>query len=310
MRTRCGPSRQARRPTPISTRFRSTAFRRSTCRTASSPTIRSGARRSRRCTTSSRTRAAPAYHTALKAAVAQRRESQGPAFPDWALDQAGIDVMLANRIAMGPGSRAAALSLDRVRRSADAAARHARRSGAHARHEPLYPREAKLLQRYLRDLNVRALPATLDEYVRTVVDADAARKQRAAARSASSSRRRICVRSISTIPIAAAAARDLRASTRRGGAPSRAEYKNARGLSLSRDRARSRAAEARRADPRARDVRRLLLAARQRAASARAGVQRFDAARHEVHHRPRRLAARRRDAGSARASRTSTPTSR
>jgi predicted TIM-barrel fold metal-dependent hydrolase len=42
---------------------------------------------------------------------------------------------------------------------------------------PLYPREAKLLQRYLRDLNVKALPATLDEYVRTVVNPTLARQR-------------------------------------------------------------------------------------------------------------------------------------
>jgi predicted TIM-barrel fold metal-dependent hydrolase len=45
----------------------------------------------------------------------------------------------------------------------------------------LYPREAKLLQRYLRDLSVRELPATLGEYVRVVVTGTLARQRAAGA---------------------------------------------------------------------------------------------------------------------------------
>src|SRR5262245_43138209 len=43
------------------------------------------------------------YHTSLKAAVSATTRARGQNFPTWALDQAGIDVMMANRIAMGPG---------------------------------------------------------------------------------------------------------------------------------------------------------------------------------------------------------------
>src|SRR6185436_10968488 len=43
------------------------------------------------------------YHTALKAAVTNIVRAQGQRFPEWALDQAGIEVMMANRIVMGPG---------------------------------------------------------------------------------------------------------------------------------------------------------------------------------------------------------------
>src|SRR5581483_7272823 len=44
-----------------------------------------------------------AYHNALKAAATGMIRSKGQAFPEWALDQAGIDVMMANRVSMGPG---------------------------------------------------------------------------------------------------------------------------------------------------------------------------------------------------------------
>src|SRR5215831_18597687 len=44
----------------------------------------------------------PTYHTALKGAVEDTRRARGLKFPEWVLDQAGIDVMMANRVAMGP----------------------------------------------------------------------------------------------------------------------------------------------------------------------------------------------------------------
>src|SRR5690242_1426966 len=112
----------------------------------------------------------PAYHTALKGAAEDARRSRGQKFPEWVLDQAGIDVMMANRIAMGSG-----LSTTRFRWVAfvdplllplDIKGEAARTPDT----RPLYPREAKLLDRYLKDLNLKALPATLDDYVRGVVN--------------------------------------------------------------------------------------------------------------------------------------------
>ncbi|HTI64435.1 MAG TPA: amidohydrolase family protein [Gemmatimonadaceae bacterium] len=109
------------------------------------------------------------YHAALKSAVASMQRAQAGTFPEWALDQAGIDVMMANRIAMGPG-----LALPRFRWIAfvdplmlplDVRGEAARTPDT----RPLYPREARLLARYMREINVRALPATLDGFVSGVV---------------------------------------------------------------------------------------------------------------------------------------------
>src|SRR5258705_7467047 len=92
-------------------------------------------------------------------------------FPEWALDQAGTEVMLANRIAMGPG-----LSAPRFRwvsyvdallfplsTKAEAAVTPDR--------EKLFPLEDQLLKKYLADLNISKLPHTLDEYLKQVVTA-------------------------------------------------------------------------------------------------------------------------------------------
>jgi uncharacterized protein len=111
----------------------------------------------------------PEYHTALKSAVANMQRTQGQHFPEWALDQANIDVMMANRIVLGTG-----LTPSRFRwiSFVDALMLPLAVKGEAARTpdtRSLYPRAAKLLQRYMRELNVHALPATLDEYIRTVV---------------------------------------------------------------------------------------------------------------------------------------------
>jgi hypothetical protein len=96
-------------------------------------------------------------------------KQKGEKFPAWALDQAGIEIMLANRIAMGPG-----LSAPRFRwvsyvdallyplsTKAEAALTPDR--------EKLFPLEDQLLKKYLADLSISKLPLTLDEYLKQVV---------------------------------------------------------------------------------------------------------------------------------------------
>ena len=105
----------------------------------------------------------------LKDTVGNVMKQKAEKFPDWALDQANIEVMLANRIAMGPG-----LSSPRFRwvsyvdallfplpTKAEAAVTPDR--------EKLFPLEDHLLKKYLSDLNISNLPATLDEYLKQVV---------------------------------------------------------------------------------------------------------------------------------------------
>ena len=112
---------------------------------------------------------AAAYRDALASAQRNVAQREGGHFPDWVLDQAGIDVMMANRIALGPG-----LAPPRFRWVAfDDALMLPLDTRAEAARTPdtrsLYPRETKLLQRYLRDLGLTALPRSLDAYVARVV---------------------------------------------------------------------------------------------------------------------------------------------
>jgi predicted TIM-barrel fold metal-dependent hydrolase len=164
-----------------------------------------------------------AYHAALKTAVASTQKAQGSRFPQWALDQAGIDIMMSNRIAMGPGlpsSRFKWISfVDALMLPLDVRGEAARTPDT----RPLYPREAKLLQRYLRDLDVRALPATLDDYVRLVVVPTLARQRSAGA--AGVKFEAAYLRPLDFDTPDTAAARRIYAQYAHGGVPSHAEYK-------------------------------------------------------------------------------------
>ena len=164
-----------------------------------------------------------AHRADLRAAMSRVIQEQKDKFPEWVLDQIGTEVMLANRIAMGPGlasprfrwvSFADALMLPLSSR-AEAAVTPDRAA--------LYPLEHKLLARYLADLQIAKLPATLDEYQRAVVTATLERQ-----------RQNGCVavkfeaaylRALDFGEASADAAGRIYARYVNGGDPSRADYK-------------------------------------------------------------------------------------
>ena len=109
------------------------------------------------------------YKEGVKAAALRTLKTQGDNFPTWALDKAGIDVMMANRIVMGPGLAPPrfrwVVYVDDLMLPVD--------TRKLARQTPdfvvLYPRETKLLKRHLTELGLSTVPATLDEYVSRVL---------------------------------------------------------------------------------------------------------------------------------------------
>src|SRR5579859_5651232 len=97
------------------------------------------------------------------------RAVKGKEFPSWALDRAGIETMFANRIAMGAGlprSRFRWVPFDDALLFPLAIDSEASRTPDT---RSLYPREAALLRRYLRDLGRESLPPTIDEYLTDVL---------------------------------------------------------------------------------------------------------------------------------------------
>jgi hypothetical protein len=105
-------------------------------------------------------------------------KQHGDATPAWILDQLNIETMFANRVAMGRG-----LSAPRFRWVPfDDALIFPLSNEAQKRfnedYKGFYPGEEKLLKRYLADLAVRALPATLDAYLKSIVTPTLERQKR------------------------------------------------------------------------------------------------------------------------------------
>jgi predicted TIM-barrel fold metal-dependent hydrolase len=102
---------------------------------------------------------------------ARRRamNERGDGYPAWVLDRLNIEVMFANRVAMGRG-----LTPERFRWVAFDDALILPLSSAavrkiHPDYAAFYPGEDALLRRYLSDLHMRAVPSTLSEYTARVV---------------------------------------------------------------------------------------------------------------------------------------------
>jgi len=111
----------------------------------------------------------PQWIAAKKAVYEGATKPAGDAFPSWVLDRIGTEVLLANRIAMGPG-----LAPPRFRWVSFAdALMYPLSTAAEAQATPdrvkLFPLEDALLRRYLANLKIAAVPATLDAYLKTVV---------------------------------------------------------------------------------------------------------------------------------------------
>lgn len=109
------------------------------------------------------------FRDAVNAARSRVKTAQGARFPEWVLDQVGTEVMLANRIALGPSLAPPRFRwvpfADALMLPLDSRVVAARTPDTRS----LYKKEAALLQRYLRDLGMRAIPRDLDSYVRLVV---------------------------------------------------------------------------------------------------------------------------------------------
>jgi predicted TIM-barrel fold metal-dependent hydrolase len=105
----------------------------------------------------------------LLAAKQRVMRERGDGYPAWILDQLNIEIMFANRVAMGRG-----LAAPRFRWVAfDDALLFPLNNEAAKRSNPdyrgFYPGEERLLKRYLSDLKINALPATLADYLKQVV---------------------------------------------------------------------------------------------------------------------------------------------
>ena len=164
------------------------------------------------------------YHSALKNAVATAQRTNGQRFPEWALDRAGIQIMMSNRIVMGAGLPAARFKWISFVDPLMLPLNNRNEATRTPDTRPLYPREEKLLQRYLRDLGLRTLPVTLDAYVKDVVNATLARQRAGGAVGIKFEAAYLRPLDFDD-PDSAAAARVYSRYANNSAAPTRAEYK-------------------------------------------------------------------------------------
>jgi hypothetical protein len=155
--------------------------------------------------------------------VQRIRRERGEGFPEWVLDRIGTEVMIANRVAMGPGLRPPRFLwvsyVDALLLPLSTKAEAAATPDAAA----LYPLEAKLLARYLSDLKLERVPDTLEEYLRTVVTPTLERQRQAgclAVKFEAAYLRRLDFGAADEITAGL-----VYAAYARGGEPTRAEYK-------------------------------------------------------------------------------------
>jgi predicted TIM-barrel fold metal-dependent hydrolase len=96
-------------------------------------------------------------------------QQKGSAYPEWVLDQMGVDVMLANRVAMGatiqpprfrwvPYADALLVPLD-----------NAKLASVNSDRKSFFALEDNLRARYWQDAGISALPTTLTEYLARIV---------------------------------------------------------------------------------------------------------------------------------------------
>jgi predicted TIM-barrel fold metal-dependent hydrolase len=113
--------------------------------------------------------ASAAHQKEALALKTQAMRQQGAGYPAWVLDQMGTDVILANRIAMGPELQGRRFKWVPYADALIFPLENTVQKGVNHDYASLYPLEEKLLRRYLDELGVAALPATLAEYCSRVI---------------------------------------------------------------------------------------------------------------------------------------------
>lgn len=163
-----------------------------------------------------------AHVAAVPALKRAAQLARGDGYPAWVLDRLGIDVQLANRLALGPGIAAPRFRwvsfVDPLLFPLDT-----RRLETTPDRADLFPKTARNLQRYLRDLHVTALPPTFQGYLDRVVKATL---ERMASQGAVAIKYEAAyLRRLDFAPASLAQARRVYDRYRAGGAPDAASYK-------------------------------------------------------------------------------------
>jgi hypothetical protein len=160
---------------------------------------------------------------ALRETMGKVHTEQGDKFPTWVLDKLGVEVMLANRVAMGPGLEAPRFRWVSFVDALLFPLSTKNEAKVTPDREKFYPHEDQLLKRYMADLKVASLPPTLAGYLKSVVTPTLEAQQKAGCVAVKFEAALLRSLHFAEVPEATAAA--VYAKYVKGGDPSRADYK-------------------------------------------------------------------------------------
>jgi len=165
----------------------------------------------------------PEHKRELPAAKQRAIEEHGDGYPAWVLDQMGVEVMLANRVALGRGIAPPRFRwvpyVDALLFPLDNSRLAARNSDRKA----FFADEDILLRRYLQEAGLSAPPAALDAYLSRVVTPTLERQKRGGA--VAEKFEAAYLRSLAFDAADRAAAEKVYAQYRAGGIASEDQYK-------------------------------------------------------------------------------------
>lgn len=159
---------------------------------------------------------------ALLAAKARVASAHGAGHPAWVLDQAGIETMFANRVAMGVGLTAPRFRWVSFVDALMYPLNNEAPRRLNADYKSFYACEDRLLHRYFAESHVASAPATLAEYLSTVITATLERQKRDGAVAVKFEAAYLRSLEFASVPEAQAA--PIYARYVRGGEPPAAEY--------------------------------------------------------------------------------------
>jgi len=106
---------------------------------------------------------------------------KGAGYANWVLDQLGIETMLANRVAMGPGLAPPRFLWVPFEDALMYPLNNSSLAAKNSDRKAFFADEDRLLQRYLKESGYSELPASFDDYLKKVVTATIERHKRGGA---------------------------------------------------------------------------------------------------------------------------------
>jgi predicted TIM-barrel fold metal-dependent hydrolase len=111
----------------------------------------------------------------------KRIEQKGAGYPNWVLDQLGIETMLANRVATGPGIAPPRFLWVPYEDALMYPLDNRKLASVNSDRKSFFADEDNLLRRYLKECGYEKPPASLGEYLQKIVDATLERHKRGGA---------------------------------------------------------------------------------------------------------------------------------